>query len=145
MTVSMLLVNTFESAKRYYETYVEAKQWKMDYLALNLNNPVPADILIANSQIPKDIKNICLEMRLLPNEYELYGSKKGTFFAIIISFLTTINKIEAKIRLEVLNRLKHRKNGNYVVVTGITVRTDKSLYYLCISLKYFLFIANSTW
>jgi methylenetetrahydrofolate dehydrogenase (NADP+)/methenyltetrahydrofolate cyclohydrolase/formyltetrahydrofolate synthetase len=82
----MLLVNTFESAKRYYETYVEAKPWKMDYLTLNLINPVPGDILIANSQIPKDIKNICLEMRLLPNEYELYGSKKGTILQLLFLF-----------------------------------------------------------
>lgn len=102
MTVSMLLVNTFESAKRYYETYVEPKPWKMDYLPLHISNPVPADIVIANSQVPKDIKNICLEMRLLPSEFEQYGSKK------------------AKIKLEVLNRLKDRKNGKYVVVTGIT-------------------------
>ena len=77
MTVSMLLVNTFQSARNFFETYIEAKQWKMDYLPLHLNNPVPADIIIANSQIPKDIKNICLEMRLLPNEFEPYGSKKG--------------------------------------------------------------------
>jgi hypothetical protein len=33
MTVSMLLVNTFEGARRYYETYIEVKNWKMDYLS----------------------------------------------------------------------------------------------------------------
>ena len=29
-------------------------------------------------------------------------------------------KFKAKISLSVIDRLKHRKNGNYVVVTGIT-------------------------
>lgn len=102
MTVAMLLVNTFDSAKRFYEYYVKPTDWKVDYLPLHLKNPVPRDIQIANAQTPKDISKICLEMRLLPHEFELYGSKK------------------AKVKLEVLNRLRNRKNGRYVVVTGIT-------------------------
>jgi methylenetetrahydrofolate dehydrogenase (NADP+)/methenyltetrahydrofolate cyclohydrolase/formyltetrahydrofolate synthetase len=102
MTVSMLMQNTLESAKRYNKEFVEPCEWDMSYLPLKLKNPVPADIDIANSQEPKQIYKLANEMKLLPHELEPYGFKK------------------AKIRLEVLDRLKNRKDGKYIVVTGIT-------------------------
>ena len=43
-----------------------------------------------------------MNCKALENEYEPYGHKK------------------AKIQLDVLNRLKNRGNGNYVVVAGIS-------------------------
>ena len=57
---------------------------------------------MARAQIPKDVASLAEEMGLLPAELDLYGKKK------------------AKVSLEVLQRLQHRKNGKYVVVAGIT-------------------------
>ena len=94
--------NTIVAAQRYLETYSPA-QWKsMNYLPLTLETPVPSDIDIAKKQIPKDIKQLAREIHLHNNELELYGTKK------------------AKIKLNVLDRLKNAPNGKYVVVSGIT-------------------------
>ncbi|RNA37762.1 C-1-tetrahydrofolate cytoplasmic-like [Brachionus plicatilis] len=101
MTVTMLLQNTLESAKRYYMNYEVDAQWKCGYNPLVRVEPVPEDIKIAKSQRPKDISVIADEIRLLDSEFELYGKKK------------------AKICLSVLDRIGNRQNGSYVVVTGI--------------------------
>lgn len=74
----------------------------MSYLPLKLENPVPSDLEIAKKQIPKDIKQLADEIHVQNNELELYGTKK------------------AKIKLNVLERLKDAPNGKYVVVSGIT-------------------------
>ena len=59
-----------------------------------------SDILIAQSQTPKDVEQLAREVRLLPEEVDLYGKKK------------------AKVSLKVLDRLSSQKDGRYVVVTG---------------------------
>lgn len=64
--------------------------------------PVPADIEIAQSAELKPITEVAAELGLLPEEIEQYGPYK------------------AKVRLEVLDRLKDRPNGKYVDVTAIT-------------------------
>jgi formyltetrahydrofolate synthetase len=64
--------------------------------------PVPSDIEIAQDSDIKPIHVVAEEMGLLPEELELYGSYK------------------AKVKLEVLDRLKDRPNGKYVDVTAIT-------------------------
>lgn len=64
--------------------------------------PVPSDIEIAQSVRPKPIAELIEELQILPTEAELYGHYK------------------AKIKLSLLERLKHRKDGHYVVMTGIT-------------------------
>ena len=74
----------------------------MTYLPLMLETPVPSDLDVAKKQIPKDIQQLAQEIHLLPNELELYGTKK------------------AKVKLNVLGRLMNSKNGKYVVVSGIT-------------------------
>lgn len=101
MTVSMLLINTFESAKTYFNEYEVDKSWSKQILPLKRVLPVPEDIEIAKTHRPKDISKLAKEINLLPSECELYGTKK------------------AKIELSVLKRLEKRTNGNYVVVTGI--------------------------
>jgi formyltetrahydrofolate synthetase len=63
--------------------------------------PVPSDIEISQHILPKNITEIAESCGLLPNEYDLYGTTK------------------AKVSLNVRDRLSHRQNGNYVVVTGI--------------------------
>ncbi|KAJ8308629.1 hypothetical protein KUTeg_013503 [Tegillarca granosa] len=90
MTVSMLLWNTVNQAKRVAEADVELKV------------PVPSDLEIAQSQTPKNVDVLAKEIGLLTEEVDLYGKKK------------------AKVSLKVLDRLKDRKNGKYIVVTGIT-------------------------
>lgn len=63
---------------------------------------VPADIEIARAQTPKDVAVLANEIGLLASELDLYGKKK------------------AKVSLGALERLQDRKNGKYIVVTGIT-------------------------
>ena len=64
--------------------------------------PVPSDIDIAQAVELKPIKQIAEEIGLLPEELELYGDYK------------------AKVKLEVLDRLKDVPNGKYIDVTAIT-------------------------
>ncbi|KAF7725149.1 tetrahydrofolate synthase [Apophysomyces ossiformis] len=97
MTVAMLLKNTLESAKRWFDI---GRKRDIKPLPLEIRQPVPKDIEIAFAQKPKHIGTLAQEIGLQPNEYELYGQAK------------------AKISLDVLKRLEHRKNGHYVVVTG---------------------------
>ncbi|KAI9296943.1 FTHFS-domain-containing protein [Neoconidiobolus thromboides FSU 785] len=98
MTVAFLLKNTVISAQRYYQWSTERK---VVPLKLDLLEPVPSDIDIALAQTPKPISTLAKELNVLESELEPYGDYK------------------AKVRLNILERLEHRKNGNYVVVTGI--------------------------
>ncbi len=69
---------------------------------LKRRSPVPADIEIAQEAELKPISQIGDELGLRPDELELYGPYK------------------AKIKLEVLERLKDKPNGKYIDVTAIT-------------------------
>jgi formyltetrahydrofolate synthetase len=64
--------------------------------------PVPSDIEIAQASELKHITTIAEELGLLPEELEQYGPYK------------------AKVKLEVLERLKDIPNGKYIDVTAIT-------------------------
>ncbi|KAF0107367.1 MAG: methylenetetrahydrofolate dehydrogenase [Anaerolineaceae bacterium] len=69
---------------------------------LKLRTPVPSDIEIAQEGVLKPILEIAEELGITPDELELYGPHK------------------AKIKLEILERLKDRPNGKYIDVTAIT-------------------------
>jgi formyltetrahydrofolate synthetase len=71
---------------------------------LELLQPVPSDIEIAQAQLPliKRVDKIAEEVGILPEELELYGNYK------------------AKVRLEILDRLKGVPDGKYIDVTAIT-------------------------
>lgn len=69
---------------------------------LNLRLPVPSDIDIAQEAKLKPISVIAEEVGLLPAELEMHGEFK------------------AKVRLEVLERLKDIPDGKYIDVTAIT-------------------------
>ena len=69
---------------------------------LKLRRPVPSDIEIAQEAKIKPILQVAAELGLRENELELYGPYK------------------AKIKLEVLERLKNKPNGKYIDVTAIT-------------------------
>jgi methylenetetrahydrofolate dehydrogenase (NADP+) / methenyltetrahydrofolate cyclohydrolase / formyltetrahydrofolate synthetase len=69
---------------------------------LNLRVPVPSDIDIAQEVELKPISQIAEEVGLLPEELEFHGI------------------YEAKVKLEVLERLKDVPDGIYVDVTAIT-------------------------
>ena len=64
--------------------------------------PVPSDIDIAQAATLKPVTVIAEEMGVLPEELELFGPYK------------------AKIKLEILERLKNIPNGKYIDVTAIT-------------------------
>ncbi|NXI67218.1 C1TC protein, partial [Anseranas semipalmata] len=101
MTVAMLMQSTVESAQRFLEKFQPGK-WNIQYNQLTLKMPVPSDIEISRSCIPKPIGQVAKEVGLLPEEVELYGQTK------------------AKVHLSALKRLKNQPDGKYVVVTGIT-------------------------
>lgn len=69
---------------------------------LKLVRPVPSDIEIAQAAKLKTIMQIAGELGIRENELELYGPYK------------------AKIKLEILERLKNKPNGKYIDVTAIT-------------------------
>ncbi len=69
---------------------------------LKLRRPVPSDIEIAQEARIKPILQIAAELGIRENELELYGPYK------------------AKIKLEILERLKNKPNGKYIDVTAIT-------------------------
>lgn len=71
-------------------------------IRLRLLRPVPPDIEIAQAVKPKPIQLIAEEVGIRPEELELYGEYK------------------AKVRLEILERLKNRPDGKYIDVTAIT-------------------------
>lgn len=99
MTVAMLLQNVVEATTLYFESQ---KLRRTIPLPLKLKTPVPSDIAISRDQTPKQITQIGAEVGIASHELEPYGAYK------------------AKVDLDVLKRLEHRKDGRYVVVTGIT-------------------------
>lgn len=78
----------------------QGDQWKMRYLPLHLKQPVPTDIEVSRAQKPKEVSELAQELQLLPSEIDFYG------------------KTKAKISLSVLDRLKDRAPGKYIVVGG---------------------------
>lgn len=99
MTVAMLMENTLKSAERLWE---KSRDRKIKPLALSIQEKVPSDIDIAMAQTPKPVTQLAQEMGLLPEELESYG------------------KYKAKVELSVLDRLAHRTDGKYIVISGIT-------------------------
>jgi methylenetetrahydrofolate dehydrogenase (NADP+)/methenyltetrahydrofolate cyclohydrolase/formyltetrahydrofolate synthetase len=97
MTVAMLMYNTLQSAERLWE---QSRERKVRPLKLNVEAKVPSDIEIAMAQTPKPVTQLAKEIGLLPDELESYG------------------KYKAKVELSVLDRLAHRKDGKYIVVSG---------------------------
>lgn len=82
------------------------KNAKIDFepIPLKLVQPVPSDIEIAQAQQLniKKVNKLAEEVGILPEELELYGNYK------------------AKVRLEILDRLKDVPDGKYIDVTAIT-------------------------
>ena len=99
MTVAMLLQNVVDSATTYFK---KQKARHIKPLPLNLQTPVPSDIAVSRAQRPKPITQIADEVGIASHELEPYGASK------------------AKVDLGLLQRLGHRRNGRYILVTGIT-------------------------
>ena len=99
MTVAMLLQNVIDAATKYFETQ---KARHITPLPLKLLSPVPSDIAVSRAQRPKPITLVAQEVGIASHELEPYGASK------------------AKVDLKLLQRLGHRRNGRYVLVTGIT-------------------------
>jgi len=99
MTVAMLMVNTLRSAE---QLWAKTRERRVTPLPLELKEVVPSDIEIAMAQTPKAVADLAKEIGIRANELESYGRHK------------------AKVELSILDRLAHRKNGKYVVVSGIT-------------------------
>jgi methylenetetrahydrofolate dehydrogenase (NADP+)/methenyltetrahydrofolate cyclohydrolase/formyltetrahydrofolate synthetase len=99
MTVAMLLQNVVDAAASYFE---RQKARHIVPLPIKLKSPVPSDIAISRAQHPKQINQVANEIGIAPHELEPYGAYK------------------AKVDLSLLSRLAHRRNGKYILVSGIT-------------------------
>ncbi len=99
MTVAMLLQNVVDATTAYFD---KQKARHVVPLPLKLQNPVPSDIAISRSQQPKPIIQVAEEVGIAPHELEPFGAYK------------------AKVDLGLLSRLSHRRNGKYILVSGIT-------------------------
>lgn len=99
MTVAMLLQNVIDSATTYFE---QQKARHIKPLPLKMQSPVPSDIAISRAQRPKPITRVAEEVGIASHELEPYGASK------------------AKVDLTLLQRLGHRRNGRYILITGIT-------------------------
>ncbi|KAK3678936.1 tetrahydrofolate synthase [Recurvomyces mirabilis] len=99
MTVAMLLRNVVNAADSYFD---RQKSRHITPLPLKLKSPVPSDIAISRAQHPKMITKVASEVGIAPHELEPFGAYK------------------AKVSLDVLSRLSHRRNGRYILVAGIT-------------------------
>ena len=99
MTVAMLLQNVVDSATTYFE---KQKARQIRPLPIKIQSPVPSDITISRAQKPKPITQVAEEVGIASHELELYGAYK------------------AKVDLALLQRLGHRRNGRYILVSGIT-------------------------
>ncbi|CAL9728087.1 C-1-tetrahydrofolate synthase, cytoplasmic [Monosporozyma unispora] len=102
MTVAMLMQNTLIAAKRFYDQEFENDKEIYQHDPLPLLKPVPSDFEISRARHPKEITQIAKEAGIHSSEFEPYGSVKG------------------KVDLKILDRLKDRANGKYILVTGIT-------------------------
>lgn len=71
-------------------------------MPLDIQEPTPADILIAQAVQPQPISEIAESLGLQRCEFEEYGPTK------------------AKVRLDVLKRFQGSPDGRYVCVAGIT-------------------------
>jgi methylenetetrahydrofolate dehydrogenase (NADP+)/methenyltetrahydrofolate cyclohydrolase/formyltetrahydrofolate synthetase len=81
---------------------VKTPQKKFTPTKIKLLTPVPTDIEIAQAGKLKPVLQISEELGIKPDELELFGPYK------------------AKIKLEILERLKKHPNGKYIDVTAIT-------------------------
>jgi methylenetetrahydrofolate dehydrogenase (NADP+) / methenyltetrahydrofolate cyclohydrolase / formyltetrahydrofolate synthetase len=126
MTVAMLVRNTVASAERAWRAERERREREGRVVPLRLDvlERVPrwvallfehmvvvvffrgrtdtllSDIEIAVAQTPKPITALAEEIGVKPEELESYGRYK------------------AKVELSILERLKGRKNGKYVLISG---------------------------
>lgn len=99
MTVTMLMDNVYNAAKHAFNKNSEVK---IEPLPLMTKSPVPSDFEISKNQTPKPIQQVASELQIQPKEVELYGEYK------------------AKISPAILDRLKDRADGKYILVAGIT-------------------------
>ncbi|SCU93085.1 LAME_0F02586g1_1 [Lachancea meyersii CBS 8951] len=100
MTVAMLVQNVLLAAER--QLAESNKMPAISPLSLKLQDPVPSDIAISRAQTPKPISTVASELGIHTSELELFGHYK------------------AKVSPAILDRLKERENGKYVLVAGIT-------------------------
>lgn len=101
MTVANLLDNVVIAAKRHYAANSQTPKFT-NPLKLDLKKPVPSDFEISRAQQAKRINQVAEEAGILDSELEPFGFYK------------------AKVSLNILDRLKNKVNGKYVLVTGIT-------------------------
>ena len=97
MTVAMLMSNTLRAAERLWE---QQRNLRVKPLKLNILEKVPSDIEISEAQTPKPVPVLAHEIGIRANELESYG------------------KYKAKVELSILDRLAHRKDGKYIVISG---------------------------
>ena len=123
MTVAMLMSNTLQAAERLWE---EARSRRVKPLKLNILEKVPSDIEISEAQTPKPVAQLAHELGIHPDELESYG------------------KYKAKVELNILERLAHRKDGKYIIVAGY-VRAFEDSRSTVLTLSLLQYYPHSSW
>lgn len=101
LAAALRIQNMVSSGRRWLREQ-QYTRWRLHCLKLQPLSPVPSDIEISRAQTPKAVDVLAKEIGLLADEIEIYGKSK------------------AKVRLSLLERLKDRADGKYVLVAGIT-------------------------
>ncbi|XP_076873844.1 monofunctional C1-tetrahydrofolate synthase, mitochondrial [Brachyhypopomus gauderio] len=101
LSAALRMQNVVKSSARWVEQQ-RYRPWTLRPLKLQPLSPVPSDVEVSRAQTPKPISQLAEEVGLLPQELEVFGRSK------------------AKVRLELLTRLRHQPDGKYVLVAGIT-------------------------
>ena len=123
MTVAMLMSNTLQAAERLWE---EARSRRVKPLKLNILEKVPSDIEISEAQTPKPVAQLAHELGIHPDELESYG------------------KYKAKVELNILERLAHRKDGKSIIVAGY-VRAFEDSRSTVLTLSLLQYYPHSSW
>ena len=123
MTVAMLMSNTLQAAERLWE---EARSRRVKPLKLNILEKAPSDIEISEAQTPKPVAQLAHELGIHPDELESYG------------------KYKAKVELNILERLAHRKDGKYIIIAGY-VRDFEDSRSTVLTLSLFQYYPHSSW
>ena len=87
---------------------------------LQVQNPVPSDIFIAQATIPTHISEIAQSIGLSPEEYDLYGTTKAKValalsqsMILALHWASRHDTMPLQVKLNVLGKSASASNGHY--------------------------------
>ena len=87
---------------------------------LQVQNPVPSDIVIAQATVPTHITEIAQSIGLSPQEYDLYGTTKAKVALLALCASTmlalhwaSMHDVSLQVKLNILSKCASSSNGHY--------------------------------